>query len=126
MAQYELNLVDYWFIIRKQRYTIVLTAILVLVLTLVLTQLLQPDPQYRAVARVKFDQTSTVADLLLQSYTYSTGSDLITQTEVIRSFPVIEEVAQRLGMVQPNAPPSVKESASYLGTIYGLQGAIET
>ncbi|MGH7255571.1 MAG: GumC family protein, partial [Nitrospirales bacterium] len=56
----------------------------------------------------------------------ATGSDLATQTEVIRSFPVVEEVAQRLGMVPPTLSASVEKSADYLNTIYELQTSIST
>lgn len=124
MAQYELNLVDYWFIIRKQRYTIVLTTVLVVGLTFAFTEFLQPDPIYEATARVKFDRTSNVANLLLESFTLASGNDLETQTEVVRSFPVIQQVAQELNLVPPNPSPETLKSASFLTTIYDLQGRI--
>jgi polysaccharide biosynthesis transport protein len=53
MAQYELNVLDYWLIIRKRRYTIGITAALVIVFTFALSQFLKPEPVYEASARVK-------------------------------------------------------------------------
>jgi succinoglycan biosynthesis transport protein ExoP len=121
MAQYELNVLDYWLIIRKRRYTIGITAALVIVFTFALSQFLKPEPVYEASARVKFDRTSTVANLLLESLSTQGGNDLGTQSEVIRSFPVIEEVAKLLNLVPAEAAPDDRRSASYLSTVYALQ-----
>ena len=125
MAQYELNLLDYWRIIKKRRYMIIFTVVLVVVTTFVLTQLLKPTPLYEATARIKFDRSSTVASLLLESLSYSAGIDLASQPEVIRSFPVIEEVARKLKLIQPDASPEMRRSKPYLETIYEWQKQVE-
>jgi capsular exopolysaccharide synthesis family protein len=125
MAQYELNVLDYWLIIKKHRYTVALTAALVIGFTMALTQVLQPTPLYEASARVKFDRTSTVANLLLESLSIQGGSDLGTQSEVIRSFPVLEEVARELALVPADASPEDRRSAAYLQAIYALQQRIK-
>lgn len=126
MAQYELNVLDYWLIVKKRKYTIAATAAMVIVATVALTQFLKPVPVYEASARVKFDRTSTVATLLLESLSTEGGNDLATQSEVIRSFPVIERVAAQFKLVPADAPPDVRRSASYLTAIYALQQRIKT
>ena len=50
MAQYELNVIDYWLIIKKRKYLIVLATALVIGFTVVFSQLLQPPPVYEASA----------------------------------------------------------------------------
>lgn len=124
MAQYELNVLDYWLIVKKRKYTIAVTAALVVGCTLTLAQLVRPSPIYEASARVKFDRTSTVANLLLESLSTQGGSDMGTQAEVIKSFPVIERVAMQFGIVAPNASAEMRRSGSYLSTIYALQHQI--
>ena len=42
MAQYELNVLDYWLIVKKRKYTIAATAALVIASTFTLTQVLRP------------------------------------------------------------------------------------
>jgi polysaccharide biosynthesis transport protein len=126
MAQYELNVLDYWLIIRKRRYMIAITAALVIVFTFALSQFLKPQPVYEASARIKFDRTSTIAHLLLESLSTQGGNDLGTQSEVIRSFPVIEEVAKSMNLVPADAAPDVRRSASYLSTVYALQQQVRT
>ena len=122
----ELNVLDYWLIIKKRKYPILLTTALVVAFTFIVTQFLQATPLYEASARVKFDRTSTVALLLLESLSSPGGNDLGTQAEVIRSFPVIEEAARQLRMVPEDASPETRRSASYLNTIYALQQQVKT
>ncbi len=121
MAQYELNLLDYWLILRKRWHTILITAALVIAFTFGITQYLQPDPVYEASSRVKFERTSTVASLLLESIAEVGGANLATQSEVIRSFQVIEQVAKELKLVPETVTPEEKRSPNYLNAIYGLQ-----
>jgi polysaccharide biosynthesis transport protein len=97
MAQYELNLIDYWIILKKRKYLILLSAVMVVVFTFLFSELLKPTPIYEASARVKFERSSTMAQQLLESLAYSNINDIGTQIEFIRSFPVMERVATGLG-----------------------------
>ena len=120
MAQYELNVIDYWLILKKRKYLILLSTILVVVFTVLFSEFLRPDPLYEASARVKFERSTTIAQQLLESLSYSNMNDLGTQIEFIRSFPVMERVAVDLGRVDANAAPDDKKSATYLNIIYNL------
>ena len=120
MAQYELNVIDYWLILKKRKYLILLSTILVIVFTVLFSEFLRPDPLYEASARVKFERSTTIAQQLLESLSYSSMNDLGTQIEFIRSFPVMERVAVDLGRVDANAAPDDKRSATYLNIIYNL------
>jgi capsular exopolysaccharide synthesis family protein len=126
MAQYELNVLDYWLIIKKHKYTILFTAVLVLVATFVLTQFLKPIPLYEATARVKFARATTVANLMLESVAYNSEYDLTAQPDVIRSFSVIERAAKELGMLSADATSATRRSTEYLRTVYALQGTSKT
>jgi succinoglycan biosynthesis transport protein ExoP len=120
MAQYELNVIDYWLILNKRKYLILLSTILVVVFAVIFSEFLRPDPLYEASARVKFERSTTIAQQLLESLSYSSMNDLGTQIEFIRSFPVMERVAVDLGRVDANAAPEEKKSATYLNIIYNL------
>ena len=99
MAQYELNVIDYWLIVKKRKYLILLAAGLVVLFTFLFSELFKPSPLYEASARVKFDRTSTVAQQLIETMSFSNANDLNSQTEFIRGFPVMERVAIELGRV---------------------------
>lgn len=120
MAQYELNVIDYWLILKKRKYLIVLSTLMVVLFTFLFSEFLKPTPVYEAVARVKFERSTTVAQQLLESLSYSNANDLGTQTEFIRSFPVMERVAIDLGRVALGASEEEKRSAAYLNIVYDL------
>lgn len=120
MAQYELNVIDYWLILKKRKYLILLSALLVVLFTFLFSEFFKPAPVYEAVARVKFERNTTVAQQLLESLAYSNANDLGTQTEFIRSFPVMERVAVDLGRVAADVTEEEKRSAAYLNTVYNL------
>jgi len=126
MAQYELNVIDYWLIVKKRKYLILLAAGLVVLFTFLFSELFKPSPLYEASARVKFDRTSTIAQQLIESMSFSNANDLNSQTEFIRGFPVMERVAMELERVPANASPQEKKSASYLNTVYNLGQEIMT
>ncbi len=50
MAQYELNLRDYWMVVRKRRWIIISTVVLVAVSTLAATEFAVPEKVYEAIA----------------------------------------------------------------------------
>lgn len=120
MAQYELNVIDYWLILKKRKYLILLSTVMVVVFTFAFSEFFKPDPIYEASARVKFERNTTIAQQLLESLSYTSMNDLGTQIEFIRSFPVVERVAIELGRVGPDTSPEEKKSATYLNTIYNL------
>ncbi len=126
MAQYELNVIDYWLIVKKRKYLILLAAGLVVLFTFLFSELFKPSPLYEASARVKFDRTNTVAQQLIETMSFSNANDLNSQTEFIRGFPVMERVAMELGRVLATVTPEEKRSAGYLNTVYNLGQEIKT
>lgn len=103
MAQYELNLRDYWRVIRKRRTTIIVMVLGLGLGSAIFTEVRRPEPIYVATAMVKFEKTSTIAGLFTEVFTFSPGDTIATQTEVIRSYPVMEGVAKELGRIPKDA-----------------------
>ena len=126
MAQYELNVIDYWLIVKKRKYLILLAAGLVVLFTFLFSEMFKPSPLYEASARVKFDRTSTVAQQLIETMSFSNANDLNSQTEFIRGFPVMERVAMELGRVPATVTQEEKRSAAYLNAVYNLGQEIKT
>jgi len=135
MAQYDLNLIDFWLIARRRRGIIIFTTLLVTVFTGIMPLLVGPEPIYKASSRVRYERSTTASGLLQESVSVSEGSDIATQAEVIRSFTVMERVAKRLGLIAQNLDEqaidqtldekSVRQSPEFLSVIYGLQAQIE-
>ncbi|MDP8207984.1 MAG: polysaccharide biosynthesis tyrosine autokinase [Candidatus Electryonea clarkiae] len=97
MAQYDLNLRDYQRILRRRWKVIVVATILVTAFSYYFGQSRQP--LYRTFSSVKLEETSTVAGLLLQRLTYSRWDNIATAQELIKSYPVMEQVAKKMDII---------------------------
>lgn len=126
MAQYELNLRDYWRIIRKKKAIVIFTALMLGFFSFFFSSLQKPTPIYRATASVKMEQSSTVSGLYMQTISWSEWDAMSTQIVIIKSFPIIEEVARRLGYLPEGiSSEEVRNTEKYLLVVLGLQGRIE-
>ena len=126
MAQYEMNLRDYWRIVRRRRVVILASTILVAVFSFWFAK--QKVPTYQATASVRFEQSTSVTGLLIEVLSFSPGNDPIeTQATIIKSFPVLEQVAKRLGKLPAtSATAAIRESKAYTAVIDSLASRIKT
>mgnify|MGYP005850902579 CR=1 FL=1 len=127
MAHYELNILDYWRILRKRKTIVVLTTDLVGVITFMTTLIMKPRPLYEATASVKVERVTTMAGLFTEVFTYPSGDNLATQALVIKGFPVLEKVAKSLKLIPSDIPSErVMTSEAYLRILADLQSRITT
>jgi len=95
MAQYEMNLRDYWLIVHRRRMIIITSTVLVALLSFGFAR--QKVPVYQATAAVKFEQSTQLSGLLVEVLSYSSADSIETQVTLIKSYPTLEEVAKRAG-----------------------------
>ena len=126
MAQYEMNLRDYWRIVRRRRVLIISSTALISLFSLWFAK--QKTPVYQATAAVRYEQATSLTGLLVEVLSLSPGNDPIeTQTTIIGSYAVMEQVAKRLGRLPANSEsPPVRESQSYTALVDSLAGQIKT
>src|SRR5947209_497124 len=126
MAQYELNLRDYWMILRKRKWMIIFTVLLVASFTFISTELSRAKPLYEAFARVKFDRATSQSGLMMEVFSFSQeGSNIATQAEVIRSVPVLLRAAKKLGVIAKEVESNeARTSPASLAKIYELKGQV--
>jgi capsular exopolysaccharide synthesis family protein len=124
MAQYEMNLRDYWFIVRRRRVTIALCTIVAAAFSFWFAQ--QKVPIYETSASVKYEPSAAVSGLLVEVLSYSSADSIETQAPLIKSIPILEEVARQLGKL-PEAPKGelLQESRAYRSTVDGLGDRIK-
>lgn len=125
MPQYDLNLRDYWRILRKRMWSVAAVTAAFGALALLFAEVQKPDPLYQATAVVKFERTTTLAGLLVESMSFSQGDNLSTQAAVIRSFPVLERAAKALRLI-PAALDSeaIKQNAMHIQVLSDLRNQI--
>lgn len=108
MAQYELNLYDYWRIVKKRRWTILLTSTMVIGSVIVFTNL--QTPVYQAMATVKVEPSLAIAGVAMDPGGWDTYTALNTEVKIIKSAVVAERTAKKLGLFKHDTTDAQKQS----------------
>ena len=117
--EYELNLYDYWRIIRRRKWVLLFTALIVILSTLGYTA--RQTPIYQASATVRIDFRKTVAGVLLDLVTWSPGETMSTEVVTIRSSSIAGKVARHLGLI--NERMGEEECAREIARLQGMLSA---
>ena len=129
MKQYDLDLREYWRIIKKRRRIIVLTLILTALFSTVFSLLSRPVPVYKAVATVKLDQIIQVGPVgLYQEAVPWTNQDMLaTQAAIIKSYPLIESAAKLIGLIpQHLSTEEVRNNKDSLEVVLKLKKMVDS
>lgn len=116
--QYELNLRDYLRIFRKRKISIVATFCLVCIATFV--NLSKQPYIYETSATVKIEERKSIAGILTEQIVYNPQDVMDSETRFVKSYPVMEGVAKRLGFVTKKTLPE-----DVHGIVVGLQGSVD-
>ncbi|HKX09077.1 MAG TPA: Wzz/FepE/Etk N-terminal domain-containing protein, partial [Stellaceae bacterium] len=123
MAQYEMNLRDYWLIVRRRRMIIITSTALVALLSLGLAQ--KKVPNYQATTAVKFEQSTQMSGLLVEVLSYSSADSIETQVTLIKSYPILESVAKRLGRLPDmSAGGGPRDAKAYWAVLDAINGKL--
>ncbi len=124
MPSYELNVRDYWRIIQKRRWSIIVMTVLVAAFTLVLTWKQKPIPIYQAFASVRVEPAMKGSALAFGGSFYSTAS-LDTEVYIATSFPVMVAAAKQLGLLPESiSEQEVHQNNDYLQVIEDLRASM--
>lgn len=99
MAQYDINLREYWRVLKKRKYIVVITTILFLIFVPLITILRAPPPLYTSTCSIKFERETTLEGLYAQALSWYGDNDIETQVAVIKGYPVLMEVAKNLKII---------------------------
>ncbi|MFQ6105037.1 MAG: GumC family protein, partial [Candidatus Glassbacteria bacterium] len=120
MAEYELNIRDYLYILRKRKKIVAGVTSGVVLVTLLLSP--STKPIYKATSSVKIVQTAPVSGVVQEVITYSEWDNFQTQTRIIKSQKTMIDVAKRLGLIDPDITiDRVLESPEAVQAIETLQ-----
>ncbi|MBI4392115.1 MAG: AAA family ATPase, partial [candidate division NC10 bacterium] len=126
MAQYEINLRDYWRIVRRRKTIVIAVPLAFAAFSAVLAELQRPRPVFEAVASVRIEKAASLTGLLVEALTWSSGDNLATQAALIKSFPVMERAAKKVGRIPPDLPSrEIRSTPQHLMAITGLQDRIK-
>ncbi len=127
MAKYDINLRDYWRIIRKRRAYVILATILFTVFSYFFALIRMPKPLYEAISAVKVERATDLTTLLLGTVSWTTWDNVSAQAVIITSFPVMERSAREMGLI-PDAlsPEAIRSDRRYLDIVTNLKSKVET
>ena len=126
-TKYDLNLRDYWLVVKKRKFIIIFTILAMGLFSLFFSILSKPVPLYRTSASVKIEKTSSVTGLYIQAMSWSQTDDMETQAAVIKSYFIMEMVARKLGLIPVDlSSEEVRANKKYLGIILNLKNSVET
>ncbi len=124
-SQYELDLRDYGIILLKRKRLIVMTTLLIGFLSFLFA--FSKEAVYEATSSVKIEQSKTVAGLFLEAFSWNNWDNIASESEVIRSTPVVARACKSLGLIPKEITyDEIRESDKYSGIVRGIQGKIQT
>ncbi len=103
MAQYDINLREYWRILRKRKLIVIITAILLMLFSTIYSILNAPIPLYTSSCSIKFEREPTLEGLYARTLSWSGTDDIETQISVITGYPVLMEIAKNLSLIPQGA-----------------------
>ncbi len=125
MAQYDVDLRDYWRIIRKRKALIVSMILLVGLSSYAFAKLREPMPLFESTSAVKIDSFSNLASLLTGAH-WRQSENMETHAYIIASHPVLLQAAELLGWVAARSEADVsKEDKNRTQAIQKLKRMIE-
>jgi len=126
VAQYDINLRDYFRILRRRRGIVILVPLLFGFFSFVLAFVQAPTPLYRATAVVRVERAVSMTGLLQELVTFNPDGNLGTQAALIKGFPVMSVAAKKLRLIPPAATAeTIQASPLYLKAIHDLQEQVE-
>jgi len=119
MPKVEMNLADYLRVIRKRKRIVILSFVLIIASTIYYTS--KKAPIYSTSCKVKIEQRKSVAEILTELVTWAPGDEMASQANLIKSYQILEKVADRLNLTNPSMRPSER-----MATVKGIQSQIDT
>ncbi|QTA79469.1 Lipopolysaccharide biosynthesis protein [Desulfonema limicola] len=124
MAQYDVDLRDYWRIIKKHKVLVFLMVFLVGCFSYIFAKMREPAPIFEAEAAVKIERRTNLAEFFMGGF-WDQSDSLTTQAFIITSFPVLAKTAKYLGRIPENASEQdIRESGKYISEIKFLKSMI--
>lgn len=126
MAQYDINLREYFRIIRRRRGIVILVPLFFAFSAFALAILQAPKSLYQATAVVRVERAVSMAGFLQEVFTFNPESTLETQAALVKGFPVMSLTAKKLGLIPQGATTDeIRASPAYLRAIRDLEEQVE-
>jgi capsular exopolysaccharide synthesis family protein len=125
MAQYDLDLREYWRIIRKRKTYIIFLTLIVIIFCYGFAKFKEPVPLYEAVAAIKIDRSANFGSILTGAY-WNQAENMDTHAYIIKSFQVLAKSGQLIGKIPKDLSlDDIRSNKKYLSVIQQLKNMAE-
>jgi succinoglycan biosynthesis transport protein ExoP len=127
LAQYDVNLREYWRIIRKRKFIVLVIAVILGIFSTTFAILSAPAPLYSTECMIEIKRERLVEGIYSKTIAFDDSDDIETQIAVIKSYTVFEKVAEHMGLI-PRTPSLRGESQlknNVIASIESLQSKVE-
>jgi len=121
LAQYDINLREYWRILKKRKLIVIITAILLGLFSTVFAVFQAPTPLYTSYCEIKFEKETTLEGLYARTLSFSESDDIETQISMINGFAVLLDVAKNMGLIPSK---STGEEPATINAVEQLKGKV--
>jgi succinoglycan biosynthesis transport protein ExoP len=126
LAQYDINLREYWRVLKKRKFIVIFISIVLGIFSTSLAILKAPVPLYTTVCVIEFEKAPVVEGVYGKKSAEPDYDDIETQISVIKSYSIFQRVAEKLHLVPSGALEEggqLKEQM--ISLIEGLQSKVE-
>jgi capsular exopolysaccharide synthesis family protein len=113
MAQYDVDLRDYWRIIRKRKTSILCMVLLAGLCSYGFAKFREPAALYEAASAIKIDRFSNLASIMTGGY-WRQAENMETHAYIITSHPVLKRAVEELGWVASDSMASASSQDTAL------------
>ena len=127
MAQYDVNLREYWRIVRKRKFIVLFIAVILGIFSTSFAILKAPAPIYSTDCMIEIKRDRLVEGIYSKTIAWEDSDDIETQIAVIKSYAVFEKVAEHLNLIPRLASPRGENQMKthVIATIENLQSKVE-
>ncbi|MBW1997410.1 MAG: polysaccharide biosynthesis tyrosine autokinase [Deltaproteobacteria bacterium] len=125
MAQYDINLREYWRILKKRKAVVIIIAIALGTFSTLFSTFRAPPPLYTATCSIKFEKQTTVEGLYARTISWSDSDDMETQISILNSFSVFQRVAEEMCLIPKGTVKREFIKPRHISIIEGLQSKVK-
>ena len=99
MPQYDINLREYWRILKKRKFVVVVMSIVLGVFSTSLAILRAPTPLYTTACSIEFETEPHIKGVYSTTISWSDADNVETQISIIKSYTVFQKAAEKLLLI---------------------------
>jgi capsular exopolysaccharide synthesis family protein len=126
LAQYDINLREYWRILKKRKFIVIFIAIVLGIFSTSLAILKALTSIYTTVCRIEFEEAPRIKGIYSATVSWSESDNVETQISLIKSYAVFQKVAEKLRLISVGSSEQEGQLQDHvIRVIEGLQAKVE-